>query len=67
MKRRQYYGKGIFLGKKNSPLVKSSSFYLGQLIFKVLYFVTRQKIGLVGTLSKLRFPSRNQYGRWPRD
>lgn len=61
MKRRQYYGKGIFLGKKNSPLVKSSSF------FKVLYFVTIQKIALVGTLSKLRFPSRNQYGRWPRD
>ena len=53
--------------EKNSPLVKSSSFYLGQLIFKVLYFVTIQKIALVGTLSKLRFPSRNQYGRWPRD
>ena len=30
-------------GKKLSSLIKSSSFYLGQLIFKVLYFVTIQK------------------------
>jgi len=67
MKRRQYYGNGIFLGKKTFIIHKILVFLSWTAHIKVLYFVTRQKIGLVGTLSKLRFPSRHQYGRWSRD